>query len=628
MIAAREGLASLWRSGGLGARRPSRGAAPVAIVGLVVVGLLMRASVPIGPAVVLGLTAFGLVGFVNALFPPGSRRGIGRLAAIVFVTHVAAAALLFAVSYASGRGGFYFGDDAAYDATGRLVAEYIRGTGDPQMGPPVWGGYAYLVSGYGLLVAALYTIFGSQTLSMQFLNAGLLTAAVVLLYDVVAHVFDRQKAIIAAAIAAFFPSVFVWSVLNLKDALTLFLVFGVLAALVRFRRDPRWQSLALALLALLPLVQVRLWLYYLAAVTAVVAVGMVTRLSPQSRVTATVVTALCALAILQSLASVTVAKVFAPGFLVSLAVIRQAMAGPAHSGYGGATPLPLQVAEGVTLIVITPSPPPFPTPSGTIPRTSAQPSAGVSGAPGTPSAPPTAAVQTAVVTTAPSGAPRSGAPTPGRSAGPATPTPKTIVVQPGTQLILAPTPAPDSSTPTPPPPTGAVYVDPGDRVVVLASGAAPASEGPARQVVVPDSDAITVSTSQLVSVALIQHIPLGLLYALFAPFPWVISSPLYLGVSADMLLWYVVLAAAVWGAYRERRRWPDFAPTLLLFVTIMGVFAVVEGNLGTLFRHRGIVIPLAIAIGAPALQQWLSLVRGWLGPRLGSLADRAVAQLG
>lgn len=612
-------LRSLWDSGDLGPPQVSRGAASVVIVAtVVIVGGVMLARVPVGPVVMLALVALGLVWTVRRLFPPGRRRAIGRLAAIAFITHVAAAAVLFAVSYVTGHGGFYFGDDVAYDAIGRIVSEYLRGTGDPRMGPPTWGGYAYLLSTYGALVSAVYTVLGPETLSMEVLNAGLMTAAVVLLYDVAERIFDREKAMIAAVAAAFFPSVQLWSVLNLKDALSLFFVFGALSAVARFQSRPRPTTFLVALLFLAPMVDLRLWLYYLLAVAVVVAVALTLRLPFAARVAWIFVAVIAVVSVLQVQASNAISKTFGPGALVSLAVIRQAMAGQAHSGFGGATPLPLQVPEGAMLIVVTPIPAALvPTPSATIPPPNVTP-------PSTPAPAASTATTAASPTPTHSVGPPTQSPPPTQAVAAVSPTP--IIVAPGTKLVLAPTPPADASQPSPPP--GAVFVKPGDRVIVLAEGNTPSPGEAARPVLVPaDQDAITVSTNELVSVAQLAHVPEGLMYALFAPFPWVIPSLPYLGVSFDMLLWYVVLVGAVWSVWLHRERWQLYAPPVLLVLGIVGVFALVEGNLGTLFRHRGMVIPATIVLASPALKTWLVWIHHRLPARFRGIADRAVTQL-
>jgi hypothetical protein len=68
-----------------------------------------------------------------------------------------------------------------------------------------------------------------------------------------------------------------------------------------------------------------------------------------------------------------------------------------------------------------------------------------------------------------------------------------------------------------------------------------------------------------------------------------------------MLLWYLVLACLPVSLWHERRRWRLLAPTVTFVASVLVVLAVVEGNAGTLFRHRAMVIPFAVALASPAL---------------------------
>jgi hypothetical protein len=100
--------------------------------------------------------------------------------------------------------------------------------------------------------------------------------------------------------------------------------------------------------------------------------------------------------------------------------------------------------------------------------------------------------------------------------------------------------------------------------------------------------------------------PLG--YALLAPAPWQAQSNTELAASAEMPVWYVLLAASflAWRA----------APRPRLFVACLVVYAVanwlilaaVEGNLGNLLRHRlTLDACLLILGGAGVYWLWLRL---------------------
>lgn len=93
----------------------------------------------------------------------------------------------------------------------------------------------------------------------------------------------------------------------------------------------------------------------------------------------------------------------------------------------------------------------------------------------------------------------------------------------------------------------------------------------------------------------IAFTPLGLLYALFAPFPWQLGSMMQIMAIPETILFYILVPFTIKGivfAYRQR-----FNQNFLLFSIIFGFLlflALVEGNTGTLFRHRLIAFYLLL----------------------------------
>lgn len=153
----------------------------------------------------------------------------------------------------------------------------------------------------------------------------------------------------------------------------------------------------------------------------------------------------------------------------------------------------------------------------------------------------------------------------------------TVIVTPGTKLVVAKAPQPGEppSTATPEPRTAIVNC--GDLIVI--------DNYPSDQVE-----------------EVLAQSPIGLAYALFAPLPWAIQSLSDLAAAMEMLLlWDVILVAAVVSAWRHRNRWWAYAPMLLIIVGALAVFTLFEGNVGTLFRHRAMIIPLTIALASPVL---------------------------
>jgi len=103
----------------------------------------------------------------------------------------------------------------------------------------------------------------------------------------------------------------------------------------------------------------------------------------------------------------------------------------------------------------------------------------------------------------------------------------------------------------------------------------------------------------------LTYLPLGLVYFLFAPFPWAITSTLQLITLPETLLWYALVPFTIVGLRRGLRR--EHASGLL----IMGVlaisvssYALVEGTFGTAYRHRSQFLPLFFVFAAQGLRWW------------------------
>jgi peptidoglycan/LPS O-acetylase OafA/YrhL len=63
-----------------------------------------------------------------------------------------------------------------------------------------------------------------------------------------------------------------------------------------------------------------------------------------------------------------------------------------------------------------------------------------------------------------------------------------------------------------------------------------------------------------------------------------------------MLVWYGLMVAAAIALWRWRRRWRVLAPIVLFVAGTLVIFALAEGNVGTLYRHRAMIIPFVILI--------------------------------
>jgi 4-amino-4-deoxy-L-arabinose transferase-like glycosyltransferase len=123
-----------------------------------------------------------------------------------------------------------------------------------------------------------------------------------------------------------------------------------------------------------------------------------------------------------------------------------------------------------------------------------------------------------------------------------------------------------------------------------------------RVVEIPEAEAISDATPFSFRADVLD--PLG--YALLAPAPWQATTPNEIAASAEMLVWDVLLIAALF-AWRAPPRQRLFVLCLLVFgVANWLVLAVSEGNLGNLLRHRLLLAPPLLILGSAGLD-WLWL---------------------
>jgi len=97
----------------------------------------------------------------------------------------------------------------------------------------------------------------------------------------------------------------------------------------------------------------------------------------------------------------------------------------------------------------------------------------------------------------------------------------------------------------------------------------------------------------------LTFLPVGLFYFLFAPFPWMLGSVRQTVAAPEMLFWYSLMPAMLRGGrilVRERRRESIFL--LLLLISLSIGYAIGQGNIGTMFRHRAQVLPIFLILAA------------------------------
>ncbi len=204
------------------------GALFVVLVSLTIAGLILGAGLVRDPTVILPLTLelallFGATRFVLGLVRDKALQGwlvrtvivaiALRLIALV-VVHFVLAQALFAP------------DAGSYFAQGLSIFNEWNG-GPEAVLPSQWQ------SGYAYMNAMFFVAFKDPTLGMSVLNlfAGVWTVVIVFLLG--RACFGVQTGKVAAILVAIFPSMILWSVVNIRDSITTFLVATIVLLAVR-----------------------------------------------------------------------------------------------------------------------------------------------------------------------------------------------------------------------------------------------------------------------------------------------------------------------------------------------------------------------------------------------------------
>jgi 4-amino-4-deoxy-L-arabinose transferase-like glycosyltransferase len=85
----------------------------------------------------------------------------------------------------------------------------------------------------------------------------------------------------------------------------------------------------------------------------------------------------------------------------------------------------------------------------------------------------------------------------------------------------------------------------------------------------------------------ISTIPVGIIYLLFAPFPWQITSLRQSITLPEMIIWWAsfpLLVLGLWFAIKYRLRM--ISPILIFTVMLTLAYSVFQGNVGTAYRQR------------------------------------------
>src|SRR5439155_10614095 len=105
----------------------------------------------------------------------------------------------------------------------------------------------------------------------------------------------------------------------------------------------------------------------------------------------------------------------------------------------------------------------------------------------------------------------------------------------------------------------------------------------------------------------LSTIPLGIIYLLFAPFPWQLGSLRQSLTLPEMVIWWGSFPMLIMGLWFSiRYRWRQMSPILIFTSMLTVAYSVFQGNVGTAYRQRAQLLVfyfIFVAVGFVLLKE-------------------------
>lgn len=187
-----------------------------------------------------------------------------RVFAFAFLVRILVGTLIFVLHYQE----FFGGDAITYDFFGYALLKVWEGNKDYQIAIDVFSGGG-AASGWGMLymVAGIYKVVGRNMLAVQYVNSLLGAATAPLAYLISMELFPHKRvARICALLAAFFPSMILWTSQGLKDGPIVFLLAVSMIATLRLGNRFSFKYLGALAVALCCLLTLRFYVFYIVVI--------------------------------------------------------------------------------------------------------------------------------------------------------------------------------------------------------------------------------------------------------------------------------------------------------------------------------------------------------------------------
>ena len=145
---------------------------------------------------------------------------------------------------------YIFDDSGYYTLRGQFIGMYLLGLPLTKKVISDFVTITYGASGFNYLLAAYFALFGWSPFSSRFINCFFGSLIAIVVYSIAKNVYGAKIARLSAILAAFLPSLFLWSTVNLKEPVFIFLACLMLWSMVMFDKSGKMRYLCIVPLSI------------------------------------------------------------------------------------------------------------------------------------------------------------------------------------------------------------------------------------------------------------------------------------------------------------------------------------------------------------------------------------------
>ena len=145
---------------------------------------------------------------------------------------------------------YIFDDSGYYTLRGQFIGMHLSGLPLSKKVISDFVTLAYGANGFNYILAVYFAIFGWSPFTSRFINCFFGSLTVLVVYSIAKNVYGAKIARLSAVLTAFFPSIFLWSTVNLKEPLFIFLICLMLWAIVMFAKSGKMRYLCIVPLSI------------------------------------------------------------------------------------------------------------------------------------------------------------------------------------------------------------------------------------------------------------------------------------------------------------------------------------------------------------------------------------------